>query len=254
MKITVLASGSKGNCTIIQANGTVLLVDAGISASQVDQRIRSAGLNPSQIDGVLITHEHADHCEALNVWSKNHPLIPVYSNRLTASAIRKQAGSPNWRIFQTGSEFSIGDIDIKSFSIPHDALDPVGFIFHHNSRIAAVLTDLGHVDENVFSAIRDASFMVLESNYNLDMLKRRSDCPWVTKQRIASTHGHLDNNEAAKLVAGLSGNRLEQVVLAHLSTSSNTPELAMSQVLHHVNVPMKISCAQQRVATETFEV
>ena len=142
--ILLLGSGSAGNCALIESSGCRLLVDCGLSAKQITARLASVGMEPSMLDGILLTHEHADHVGGLRVLCKKTP-IPIYCTRLTAEMLRKEelALHPDVRQFQAGAAFTIKDIDVQAFTVPHDAVDPVGFTFHHGSESLGFLTDLG---------------------------------------------------------------------------------------------------------------
>lgn len=262
MKVTVLASGSQGNCAVIESGRELVLVDAGISARQIEARLRSIGASPYMLKGILISHEHADHWLGLKSLLRKYEAIPIYFNQKTGLAIGQECGAKEWRLFQTGKEFSIGNLDVNPFGVPHDAVDPVAFSFHHNSRIVAIVTDLGMVSKGVERAVQDASLIVLEANYEPVLLNCRTDCPPKTKRRIDSLHGHLSNHQAAELIAKLAGARLERAVLAHLSVRSNNPEMAMVVVWRAVLEKLgdkalgslQLSCATQRFPTETFSV
>ena len=241
MQVTVLGSGSAGNCTLIETATTAILVDAGLSARQIIQRLQLIGRNIDQLDGVVLTHEHTDHTRALTVLCRTQP-FPVYANRLTAEAI---ATTPDyraqvrisWRLFATGQSFNIGDLIVDSFSVPHDAQDPVGFTIRHGEHAVGVLTDLGHATNLVTERVRDTDALVLEANHDLKLLQEDTARPWALKQRIMSRHGHLSNDAAATLASEVSSRRLRHLFLAHLSRDCNRPELAQRVVtrkLHEV--------------------
>ena len=184
------------------------------------------------MDAILLTHEHSDHTNALAVISK-HTAIPVYANRLTAEEVTRTARSHiSWRLFTTGSAFPIGDLTIESFSIPHDASDPVGFTLRAPAHTVAFVTDLGHATKLVIERIRGVDLVVLEANHDVKMLQADTIRPWATKQRIMSRHGHLSNDEAAAVIGEIISAKLQHIVLAHLSRDCNRPELA-HQVVDH---------------------
>src|SRR5215212_7266142 len=142
--VTVLGSGSAGNCALVETEKTRLLIDGGLSARQIVTRLAQCGVNPLEIDGVLLTHEHGDHTGALDVWCKQFS-TPIYCNRLTAEALQRSAPEcrKDWRLFMTGSEFQIRDITVQTFPVPHDAVEPIGFVLHHDRTALGFLTDLG---------------------------------------------------------------------------------------------------------------
>lgn len=231
IQLTVLGSGSSGNCTLIESAGTRLLVDAGLSARQIARRLELVGQSLDAIDAILLTHEHSDHSSALAVLSKRRPL-PVYANRLTAEAVHDEAGDAriSWRLFTTGQPFAIGDFVIESFSVPHDAQDPVGFLIRQNGLSIGVVTDLGHATRLVVERVRAADALILESNHDVKLLQDDPVRPWSLKQRIMSRHGHLSNADAATLAGEVASDRLRHVCLAHLSRDCNRPELARQAV------------------------
>ena len=226
MHVTILGSGSAGNCALIETDRTAVLVDAGLSHRQITQRLAGLQRDWTDIDAILLTHEHSDHTNALAVISK-HTAIPVYANRLTAEEVKTEGSVRiSWRLFTTGSSFEIGDLTIEPFSIPHDASDPVGFTLRGAARAVAFATDLGHATKLVVERIRDMDMVVLESNHDLKLLQDDPIRPWATKQRIMSRHGHLSNDDAATVIGEVVSAKLQQVVLAHLSRDCNRPELA----------------------------
>jgi phosphoribosyl 1,2-cyclic phosphodiesterase len=237
IQITVLGSGSGGNCTLVATDKTALLVDAGLSCRQITERLAAAGRSLNDVDAVLLTHEHNDHVSALAVLGKRRA-VPVFANRFTAEAVAHDAGARvAWRLFETGRGFEIGDISVESFSVPHDAQDPVGFVIHNCNASVGFITDLGHATRLVSDRLRSLDALVLESNHDVKMLQDNPDRPWATKQRILSRHGHLSNEDAAKLAGEIVTARLQHLVLAHLSRDCNKPELAHKTVagkLHQI--------------------
>ncbi len=234
MQVTILGSGSAGNCTLIETDTTRLLVDAGLSGRQIAQRLALIGRNIEHLSAVLLTHEHSDHTRGLGILCKS-PAVAVYANRLTAEAV---AADPewsdrpriSWRLFSTGSPFEVGDCVIDSFSVPHDAQDPVGFVIRHGAQSVGVLTDLGHATKLVVERCRATDVLVVEANHDLKLLQEDTARPWATKQRIMSRHGHLSNGAAAMLAGEVVSDRLRHVFLAHLSRDCNRPELAQRVV------------------------
>lgn len=236
MHITILGSGSAGNCTLIETDTTRLLVDAGLSGRQIAQRLALIGRQIDQISGVILTHEHSDHTRGLGVLCRARAL-PVYANRLTAEAVTTDPDWEDrvrisWRLFATGGSFEVGDLLVESFSVPHDAYDPVGFVIRHPSSGVAVgvLTDLGHVTKLVTERVRAMDALVIEANHDLKLLQEDTARPWATKQRIMSRHGHLSNDAAATLTSDVACDKLRHVFLAHLSRDCNRPELAQQTV------------------------
>ncbi len=236
MHITILGSGSAGNCTLIETDTTRLLVDAGLSGRQIARRLALINRNIDQISGVILTHEHSDHVCGLGVLCKARPL-PVYANRLTAEAVTTDPDWPetvriSWRLFSTGGSFEVGDLLIESFSVPHDAYDPVGYVIRQpgSSIAVGVLTDLGQATKLVTERVRQMDALVVEANHDLKLLQEDAARPWALKQRIMSRHGHLSNDAAATLASDVACDKLRHVFLAHLSRDCNRPELAQQTV------------------------
>lgn len=230
--VTVLGSGSSGNCTLVETDSTAILVDVGLSGRQIIERLRGLGRRLTNLDGIVLTHEHGDHTRGLPVICKQHQL-PVYANRLTAEAVlngSQQLPPIAWRVFTNGTVFCIGDLQIEPFTVPHDASDPVNFVVRHRVLALGILTDLGHVTRLVTERVRNVNLLVLEANHDVRLLQNDPARPWAIKQRILSRHGHLSNEAAAALAGEIAGDHLKCVVLAHLSRDCNRPELAIRAV------------------------
>jgi phosphoribosyl 1,2-cyclic phosphodiesterase len=287
VRFTVLASGSKGNSTVVTGGQTRILVDAGLSCRELFKRMRLAGEEPETLDAIIITHEHSDHVSGLAVTARKLG-IPVYFTEGTHRAwmrwlaprkqmtyaqwleqCRQQAAArqaeadaaleegetdetdvpvgcepvemeakaepaapqkdPAWlpsvEYFQAGEPFKIGDIAVSPFTIPHDAADPVGFVFQAEGVRMAVATDLGYIPPNVRAQLKGVDLLLLESNHDLEML-RDGPYPWSVKQRVLSRVGHLSNDATATYLEQEYDGQAAYVILGHLSESNNLPELA----------------------------
>jgi phosphoribosyl 1,2-cyclic phosphodiesterase len=269
VRMTVLASGSKGNSALVASSTTRILVDAGLSCRELMKRMLAAGEDPTTLDAILITHEHQDHVQGLAVTARRLG-IPVYWTEPTHRAwvrwmtpqkrvtyaewlerrrVQANAASepdmeekaaaeetlsepqkdptalPAVQYFRSGSGFRIGDIAVMPFTIPHDAIDPVGFVFETEGVRIGIATDLGYMPSNVNMQLRGCDVLMLESNHDLDML-RDGPYPWAVKQRVMSRVGHLSNDAAADFLARGYDGQAAYVVLAHLSENNNLPELA----------------------------
>lgn len=226
VRLTILASGSSGNCAYLETDDTRLLIDAGLSARQIRQRLLGIGRTPENLSGILITHEHTDHTQGLGVLAAKLQ-IPVYCNRLTKEAVEVQFKTRlDYRLFSTGASFELGDVGIDTFSVPHDAYDPVGFLLRTASGNIGFLTDLGHATKLVVERVRASHALVLEANHDVKMLQDDTKRPWATKQRILSRHGHLSNDAAAQVAEQIVSADLRHLVLGHLSSDCNRPDLA----------------------------
>ena len=234
VQFTILGSGSAGNCAYLETDEARILIDAGFSGRQIRQRLATIARAPERLHGILITHEHSDHIAGL-VGLAAKIKVPIYCNRLTKEAIESQLGiSVECRLFATGSSFEIGDLQIDTFSVPHDAYDPVGFLLRTVEGNIGFLTDLGHATRLVLERVRAAHVLVLETNHDVKMLQEDIRRPWSLKQRILSRHGHLSNEAAADVLEQIVTDELSQVYLGHLSRDCNRPELARSAVEHRL--------------------
>ena len=227
-----LYSGSSGNSLFLESENTKLLIDAGVSSKKIENALNSLEIAPESIDGILITHEHSDHVQGLGTFAKKFNL-PVFVNQKTLDAMPKQKekiSEKNINIFKIEEKFEIGDLKIKPFSIPHDAANPCGFnIFKDNKKIS-IATDIGHMTRGILKNLEDSIFIMLESNYDPNVLMY-SKYPYPLKSRIAGPTGHLPNEMAGKTISYLLKSGLKNAMLGHLSKESNFPELAYQTVL-----------------------
>lgn len=229
MKICVLGSGSRGNCTLIQSEGSALLVDAGLSYRQTGLRLEEIGIRIEEIDGIIIGHEHGDHVRGLDVIARRWG-GPVFMNQATAEEVlTRRTGRWKVKIFTIGQDFSIGDLTIHPFSVFHDAQDPAGFSVSRGGCRVMIATDLGTSTRLVQEELKAARVAVLEANHDSTLLLN-GNRPWSLKQRIKSGQGHLSNEASGDLLAGSAGEQLSDVFLAHLSQDCNRPELALKTV------------------------
>ena len=226
LELAVLGSGSSGNCALVSLGKTRVLIDAGLSAKQICLRLEALGVDPDELTAIVLTHEHGDHTRGIDVFCRKRSL-PIYATLHTCAVVRENVSSPVvWTQFDSGAGFEIGDIKIESFSVPHDAVDPVGFVFRCEESSLGVLSDVGHVTRMIVDRLKGVDTLFTEANYDEKMLQEDTKRPWSTKQRISNRHGHLSNDQTAELVASVAGENLKRVVLGHLSSDCNTPELA----------------------------
>ena len=227
-----LYSGSSGNSFFVGTENTNILIDAGVSSKKIEQALDNIRINPHSINGILITHEHIDHVQGLGTFSKKFN-IPVFVNSETLDAMPKQKekiNTNNINIFEVGDRFHINDLEITSFSIPHDAANPCGFNILGDNKKISIATDIGHMTNNILSKLEKSSFVMLESNYDPEILKC-SSYPYHLKTRIAGPTGHLSNEMAGKTISHLLKFGLKSAMLGHLSKESNFPELAYKTVV-----------------------
>jgi len=256
----MLGSGSAGNSALVSTGHCKILVDGGLSARQLTVRLEQCGVTPQELDGVLLTHEHGDHICGLEVLCRKFH-VPIYANTLTAEAVR--CDSPldehrSWRIFRTGAEFSICDISVQTFPVPHDAVDPVGFLFHTGTRAIGYITDLGYATKMLIERLREVHTLVIETNHDEKLLQADPHRPWPVKQRIMSRHGHLSNTAAATVLSELLPGKIERVVLGHLSRDCNSPDLAATAVKtmceQNGKRDLEIFCASQTEVSPRFAI
>ncbi|HVV00465.1 MAG TPA: MBL fold metallo-hydrolase [Verrucomicrobiae bacterium] len=228
VQFTILGSGSAGNCAYLETSQARLLIDAGFSGRQIRKRLESIGRAPETLTGILVTHEHSDHIQGLAALAQKLS-IPIYCNRLTKEAIELYLETTfDFRVFSTGAAFDVGDVTVETFSVPHDAQDPVGFLLRTPGGNVGFLTDLGHATRLVIERVRSANVLVLEANHDVKMLQDCPYRPWSLKQRILGRHGHLSNEAAADAAEQLMSAELRQLYLGHLSRECNKPDLAFA--------------------------
>lgn len=234
-RLTILGSGSRGNCAYLETDGVRLLIDAGFSGKQIRERLAKIDRTPELLNGILVTHEHSDHTQGLKVIAAKLG-IPVFANRLTLDAVSCQTKAKfNANVFQTGQSFDVGDVEVETFSIPHDAQDPVGFLIRTSGGNVGFLTDLGHATRLVLDRVRPANALILETNYDLQLLQEDTKRPWSIKQRITSRHGHLSNLAAGEAARHLVSDQLQHIFMAHLSRDCNNPALAKKTVQQEID-------------------
>lgn len=237
LKFCSLYSGSSGNSLFVENNNTKILVDAGVSGKKIVEALDSINVKPEEIDAILVTHEHSDHVQSLGTFSKKFD-IPVYANSKTWSQIPKEIGKigkKNIFTFKTSEDFTIGDLVIHPFKTPHDAIESCGFNIYDGKTKMSIATDLGHVTPEIQDCLKGSKFILLESNYEPEVL-RLCSYPYLLKSRIAGPNGHLSNNMAGETISSLIESGLATVMLGHLSKESNFPEMAYETVLSELEM------------------
>ncbi len=229
IRFASLASGSKGNCLVAEVGGSRLLLDCGLGPRDTAKRLGRLGLEPSDVTGIIVTHEHDDHVGGAFTFAAKHGL-PVWIThgtwRATVESGKADAGGEvQVNIIDGRTAFSVGDIHVQPFTVPHDAREPVQFVVSDGASRLGVLTDIGAPTAHVASVLSGCDALVLECNHDLDLLGRSGYPKWL-RDRISGPFGHLDNGQSGRLLAGLDRSRLKHVVGAHLSQQNNRPELA----------------------------
>lgn len=256
LKFCSLYSGSSGNSSLVQSKDTNILVDAGVSGKKIVDALASINVGIENISAILITHEHIDHTQSIATLSKKYN-IPVYANKKTWEAMSdKKAKILNENIcyFNNNKPFNLNDITILPFDIPHDAANPCGFTISDSDSKLSIATDIGHITTSILDNIKNSNFLLLEANYEPDVLKC-SSYPFHLKERIASPVGHLSNIEAGKTINYLADFGVKNIMLGHLSKENNFPELAYKSVLEQIeNKDLNLSVANRFEPSEFFNV
>jgi phosphoribosyl 1,2-cyclic phosphodiesterase len=228
--VSVLGSGSRGNATFIKTERVRILLDAGMSRKELGKRLEAIGEDPDGIDAVLITHEHADHAGGLKVLLKDLPIeaFLTWGTIRALEAEQYEMGDSKIVPIQAGIPFTIADIEVFPFRVPHDALEPVAYNLNCNGVKITQLTDIGYLPDEVVARLNESDVLILESNHDLEML-RVGPYPWNLKQRLMGRFGHLSNTAVSRFLRQQYDGRAEHLLLAHLSSSNNHPEIARQE-------------------------
>jgi len=257
---SVIASGSKGNCLLVQTDQTAILIDAGVSAKRVWLAMEQLYIPRNKLKAVVVSHEHTDHIKGVGAISRLLQ-IPVYITNETLSNSERKLGNLSGRLnlFESGRSFSIGDLIIHPFSSPHDAVDSCNFTVCQAGNCdakLAVATDVGYPSKLMIKHLKEVTTLVLESNHD-EKLLRDGPYPWDVKKRIGSMHGHLSNVQAVGVISQIMHQRLKVLVLAHLSEINNTPAHAKSEMeryLHDIKAELHLIIAEQDRHTTLFNI
>ncbi|MGL4533852.1 MAG: MBL fold metallo-hydrolase [Fusobacteriaceae bacterium] len=257
MKISILGSGSSGNCTFIESDNIKILIDAGFSCKKIEEKLLSIGEKLEDISGVLITHEHGDHIMGAGIISRKY-CIPIYiSSESYEHGIIKLGKIEDKNVKLIEAEFFINSLKIIPFDVMHDAVRTLGFrIEGKNGKTLALATDIGYVDNRVKEKFKDIDLMVIECNYDYHMLM---DCsyPWDLKARVKGKNGHLSNDDSAKFIGEIFSERLKKVYLVHVSKDSNNYSMALKTVekeLERLEIDVVLEVAGQDITTKVYEI
>lgn len=258
IRVSVLASGSRGNATFVATPKVRLLIDCGLSRRSLRERLQAIGEDPDQLDAVLVTHEHTDHVAGLQALIKKQSIEAYMScgtiDRSQADSFEMN-GSAIVPVVQ-GRSYPIGDVVVEVFAVPHDAEEPVAYSIHHKGMKVTQLTDLGWIPDHVSDSLKGSDVLILEANHDLDML-RMGPYPWNLKERLMGRRGHLSNDAVARFLGGAYDGKARHIVLAHLSSSNNHPELARQvarDVLGNRGCDTRVSLAAQDMPGPILEI
>jgi len=251
MRLLSIASGSSGNCIYVGNATTHILIDAGISNRRIEAGLKDADLSMTDLAGIFVTHEHADHIQSLGILSRKYN-IPIYSTEKTLEYIKNEKSLGDYdrdllTVVEKDLDLQIGDLIIHPFSIYHDAADPVGFRISDGKKSVAVSTDIGHYDDYLIENLKNLSAILLEANHDVHMLEVGS-YPYYLKRRILSDYGHLSNENSGKLLSQILNDDMEHILLGHLSKENNYPDLAYEAVR------LEISEADNKYQPDDFDI
>jgi phosphoribosyl 1,2-cyclic phosphodiesterase len=257
VRVVPLGSGSSGNATLVEFGARKVLVDAGLAARELAVRLTATGTEPESLHAILVSHEHHDHARGLLRFATRHR-VPVFTTPETLDALNLAPRHfPAWHPFEPGLAFEAFGIEITPFSVPHDAVNPVGFVLAAGGVRVGIATDLGHLTTLVTERLKGCHVLVVEANHDDGMLLG-GPYPWALKQRIGGRLGHLSNDEAATLVAAVADDETQAVILAHLSEQNNTAALARRTVANALDSAGRRRCAmrvaERRVLTPAVEI
>jgi phosphoribosyl 1,2-cyclic phosphodiesterase len=222
---TLLGSGSSGNTTLISDGSTHILVDVGLSGRETAKRLRQCGVEPGEISAIVLSHEHGDHCRGVAPFAKDLH-IPVFMTREVLRTSGINLDPAKHRSIDSGEQFEIKGFNFTCFPVPHDSVDPLGFIIERDGIKLGIVLDLGYLSNLVLERLRGCDAIIMESNHDVQMLKL-GPYPWALKQRVMSRRGHLSNDSVAKYLQQDFDGKASHIVLAHLSKKNNLPELAL---------------------------
>ena len=246
MKIAVLASGSKGNCTYVETLKTKSLIDAGMTNLYIETKLKSLGINPDDIENIFITHDHVDHVSALKVFVKRHNVKVILTKKLY-DELSKTINFTNYEILE--GKVYLSDTIVTYFKTSHDAVDSVGYVFESDGKDFVYVTDTGYINNKYFDLLKNRCAYVFESNHDVTRLMENPNYPYNTKQRILSDKGHLSNKDSAYYLSNFVGNKTKTIILAHLSEQNNTKELALEEISKRIS-NVNIDIANQNEPTE----
>ncbi|MFA1819678.1 MBL fold metallo-hydrolase [Virgibacillus oceani] len=258
LRFSVLASGSTGNAFYIESKQTKLLVDAGLSGKQMDRLFNEIEVDPRELSGILVTHEHSDHIKGLGIIARKYNL-PIYANEKTWRSMENAIGkitTDQKFLFELEEVKTFNDLDVTSFGVSHDAVEPMFYTFHHEGKKVALVTDLGYVSERIKKMVEEADAYIFEANHDVEML-RMGRYPWNVKRRILGDSGHVSNEDAGLALADIIGNNTNRIYLAHLSQDNNMKDLArmsVDSILKERGITLDLKDTDPNNPTPLYEV
>ncbi|MFC3041073.1 MBL fold metallo-hydrolase [Virgibacillus xinjiangensis] len=258
LRFSVLASGSTGNAFYIESEKEKILVDAGLSGKQMDRLFTEVQVDPSELSGILVTHEHSDHIKGLGILARKYNL-PIYANENTWKAMENSIGKLSIdQKFHFGMEQvkTFSDMEVESFGVSHDAAEPMFYTFRHDGKKVALVTDLGYVSERIKKTVEDADAYIFEANHDVEML-RMGRYPWNVKRRILGDSGHVSNEDCGLALTDIISNRTKRIYLAHLSQDNNMKDLArmsVDSVLKERGIQLELKDTDPKSPTPLYEV
>jgi len=254
MKVSVLASGSKGNSTYIETQKHKILIDLGTTSLYVEKKLKLLNIDPKDIDSIFITHAHTDHIAGIRVFSKKyHPTI--FLTQKIYDEISSQMTLENYIIIE--ESFLYDDVNVEFFKTSHDTEESLGYIFTCQNKSVVYITDTGYIHKKNYNLLQNKTIYIMESNHDIEMLMNGS-YPYAIKQRILGDRGHLSNKDSSYYLAKLIGGNTNMIILAHLSEDNNTEDLAIQTLCDTLEKKQirkpKIMAARQKESTELFEV
>ena len=257
MEVCVLGSGSSGNSIYVRKGQTRVLIDAGLVGKRIGERLVSISVDPSELQAIVVTHEHTDHIKGVGVLARRFG-VPIWMTEGTFNSGKKWfRGHERIHLFGNDENFNVGDLSFQPFALSHDAADPVNFLVREGDQVLGIATDMGTVTHLVYERLKIADLVVIEANYDRDLLMN-GPYPWNLKRRISGSRGHLSNDRAAETLCRLAQDGLEHAILAHLSDKNNQPHLARRTCrgnLNQLGFPdLRLTVAEQDRPSAVFAV
>lgn len=253
MKISVLGSGSSGNCSYIEIAGKKILVDVGYSMKKINDKLSTVGKTLNDIDAIFITHDHGDHIKSFGAISRKYD-IDLYIHPKSLNEVRHKLGKLDETKIKllTDKRIFLDNIMVENFEVMHDSANNLGYSFMYRNKKLSYVTDIGKITNIVKEACRDSDILAFESNYDLNLLLN-GEYPWTLKNRVKGNRGHISNEEASKLIASIADNRMRKIILLHLSSENNHPELALRELKELIGSNKDIEVSSQE-PTKIYEL